>query len=228
MNFKYITMCELFKMPVKVSSFTSMAIALIFISFVGGVIADDPRKSTQKLIAMLGAEKIEPVRNDTPIYKNGFEQGRWKYESLDREIKCMALNIYFESRDQTLHGQIAVGLVTINRVLSSRHPNSICEVVWQKRKNKKGRYVAQFSWTLDGKSDRPLEFESWVSSLRAAETLLAEGSLFNVFDFTRGSTHYHASYVDPFWSKKLTRTITVGDHLFYNPSPVAKQSLNKL
>jgi len=228
MNFKYITMRELFKMPAKVPSFTSMAITLIFISFVSGVIADVQRSPTQRLIAMLDTKKVEPVRNDTTIYNDGFDQGRWKYESLDHEINCMALNIYFESRDQTLHGQIAVGLVTINRVLSSKHPNSICKVVWQKRKNKKGRYVAQFSWTLDGKSDRPLEFESWVSSLRAAETLLHEGSLFNVFDFTRGSTHYHAFYVDPFWSKKLTRTITVGDHLFYNPSPVAKQSLNKL
>ena len=42
------------------------------------------------------------------------------------EVKCLAQNIYFEARDQTTKGQIAVALVTINRVESKRFPNSIC------------------------------------------------------------------------------------------------------
>ena len=43
----------------------------------------------------------------------------------------MAKNIYYEARDQTTKGQIAVALVTINRVKSRRFPNSICKVVKQ-------------------------------------------------------------------------------------------------
>ena len=43
----------------------------------------------------------------------------------EKEVKCLAKNIYFEARDQKVKGQIAVALVTINRVNSKRFPNSI-------------------------------------------------------------------------------------------------------
>ena len=89
-----------------------------------------------------------------------FDQSKWEYELLSNEINCLALNLYFEARDQDKEGQIAVGLVTINRVLSKHYPNSICDVVWQQNKNKKGNLIAQFSWTLDGMHDSPLEIES--------------------------------------------------------------------
>ena len=159
---------------------------------------------------------------------NPFDQTRWTYISLADEINCMALNLYFEARGQSTEGQIAVGLVTINRVLSKKYPNSICDVVWQQNKNRKGKLVAQFSWTLDGLHDNPQESKAWEESKMIAESMLAEGSLFNMSDLTNGSTHYHAYYVTPFWSKHLTLTIVVGDHLFYTNSPVVKVSSSKL
>lgn len=162
------------------------------------------------------------------VYGQDFDQSNWEYESLEDEIQCMALNIYFEARGEDRKGQLAVGLVTINRVLSKKYPNSVCDVVWQQNKNKKGKLIAQFSWTLDGLHDTPLEMESWEESKRLAEGLLAEGTLFNLVDFTYGSTHYHANYVDPAWSKTLTKTIVVGDHLFYTYKPVAKLPENRL
>ena len=42
---------------------------------------------------------------------------------------CLAKNIYFEARNQSTAGQIAVSHVVMNRVKSSRYPNTICEVV---------------------------------------------------------------------------------------------------
>ena len=152
-----------------------------------------------------------------------FNQDRWNFANLDAETNCMALNLYFEARGQGTKGQLAVGLVTINRVLSKRYPNSICKVVWQKNKNKNGHMVAQFSWTLDGQPFKPLNLQAWYYSVNLAESLLDEGSLFNIADFTKGSTHYHANYVDPYWNNHLTPTIIVGDHLFYSNSPVAKR-----
>ena len=164
----------------------------------------------------------QTITHDVAVYTdNPFDETRWTYINLDDEINCMALNIYFEARNQSTHGQLAVGLVTINIVLSKRYPDSVCDVVWQKRKNKKGKLVAQFSWTLDGLADVPLDTKSWTQSKRMAESLLAEGQLHNIADFTHGATHYHADYVDPFWNDSLTHTITVGDHLFYNTMPVA-------
>ena len=49
--------------------------------------------------------------------------------STKQDTTCLALNIYFEARDQTVKGQMAVALVTINRVTSKRFPNTICKVV---------------------------------------------------------------------------------------------------
>ena len=46
-------------------------------------------------------------------------------------MMCLALNIYFEARNQPLSGQIAVTQVVLNRVADSRYPNKVCDVVYQ-------------------------------------------------------------------------------------------------
>ena len=53
---------------------------------------------------------------------------------------CMALNVYFEARDQPLVGQIAVAETVLNRVHSTLFPDTVCEVVYQ------GEY---YSWNPD-------------------------------------------------------------------------------
>lgn len=146
-----------------------------------------------------------------------FDDSMWKYKKLSRETECMAENIYFEARGQSIRGQLAVGLVIINRVISTKYPNSICGVVWQHKNYDSGRVIAQFSWTTDGYTNIPnKKSKAWITSKLVAESLLAGGSLFNIVDFTHDSTNYHADYVTPYWSKILHKTITVGDHLFYN------------
>ena len=63
--------------------------------------------------------------------------------------------------------------------------------MWQKRWSKRyGKWVAQFSWTLDGKSDRPIEDKAYEEAERVASALLAGG----IDDFTNGADHYHATY----------------------------------
>lgn len=134
------------------------------------------------------------------------------HKNYKKEVRCMARNLYFESRDQDLQGRIAVGLVTLNRVYSNNFPNSVCEVVWQKRWSKRyGRWVAQFSWTLDGKSDAPIENEAYDEAVRLSTALFAGG----IHDFTNGADHYHATYVNPSWAKKLTLVAKIDDHIFY-------------
>lgn len=148
------------------------------------------------------------------------EPTEWLNADLKDETHCLALNIYFEARNQIQDGKVAVGLVTINRVLSERYPNTVCGVVWQKRKHPRtGRWVAQFSWTWDGKKDRPwtnkIEQKKWQVSQHIANAMLAGHTLYNFYDITNGSTHYHADYVDPFWNKHYDHKVTIGDHLFY-------------
>ena len=44
-------------------------------------------------------------------------------------LACVALAVYFEARGEPVAGQLAVANVVMNRVESSRYPNTPCEVV---------------------------------------------------------------------------------------------------
>ena len=79
------------------------------------------------------------------------------------QVKCLAMNMYHEARDQGTAGQLAVSAVVLNRVNDKRFPNSICEVIKQgptkQSWKKNGLYYpirdrCQFSWYCDGKSDK--------------------------------------------------------------------------
>ena len=45
-----------------------------------------------------------------------------------QQVECLAQNIYFESGHESKKGQIAVGMVTMNRVKSGIFPNIICMI----------------------------------------------------------------------------------------------------
>ena len=149
---------------------------------------------------------------------NSFGQWIILREEFDEELLCMAKNIYFEAGNQPLSGKIAVGLVTINRTISSQFPNTICEVVYQSEyfTNSKGIDVpiigkCQFSWFCDGKSDNPTESYTWLQSIGVSEELLD----YSFIDLTEGALWYHADYVSPEWSNYLQKIVTIENHIFY-------------
>ena len=129
---------------------------------------------------------------------------------IEAALMCLALNVYFEARNDSMAGQYAVAQVVMNRVQSSKFPNDVCSVVKQSRKDG----TCQFSWYCDGKSDKPREAYAWAyAQMVAADTLIGQG--IDVTDMTQGATHYHANYVRPYWADKLEYTVTYGSHLFY-------------
>ena len=132
------------------------------------------------------------------------------------ELECLAKNIYFESRNQSHLGQLAVGQVTLNRVDDPRYPNTICEVVKQGHQNADGsmqRHRCQFSWYCDGLPDTPLNEEMWIQSYQMAYE--SAEYFYQGIDLTNGSTHYHTTNVNPHWAPSLTKTMRVDDHIFY-------------
>lgn len=142
-----------------------------------------------------------------------------------QETTCLAQNIYFEARDQNIKGQIAVALVTINRVKSKRFPNSICKVVKQAR-YRNGRLVkhkCHFSWFCDGLSDIPKDRIAWKVSLTIANAMLEHsgshisknGTKWKVNDFLHGATHYHRKDVNPYWNRSMLKVAEIGSHIFY-------------
>ena len=131
-------------------------------------------------------------------------------------VMCLALNLYFEARDQPVVGQLAVGFSTMNRVADARYPDTVCGVVKQAQYNAWDRdhpirNRCQYSWFCDGKSDVPTDDKAMLEA-----TILAANIVYGrVADISEGATHYHATYVKPYWADHMTVVYTIGDHIFY-------------
>lgn len=142
--------------------------------------------------------------------------GAMALEMSDEGLHCLALNSYFEARNQSPNGAIAVTQVVLNRVGDSRYPSTICEVVKQGKQWPSGamkRNQCQFSWYCDGLSDKPRDehawYDAWYRTITAIEMYKAG------YDLTYGSTHYHAKNVKPYWSTTIDYITTIDDHHFY-------------
>jgi len=111
--------------------------------------------------------------------------------------KCMVENVWHEARGEGMRGMHAVALVTMNRV--KRRNKTVCEVVYEPR---------QFSWTSSATGDM-------IDNIKAVRKAVANVMTNSVSDFTKGATHYHANYVNPYWADDMQRTVVVGKHIFY-------------
>lgn len=130
----------------------------------------------------------------------------------NKEIDCLTSNIYHESRNQILQGQVAVALVTMNRVKDKRWPNTVCEVISQGPLSKKGK-GCQFSWYCDKRVAKNRFKDK--QAYQIANTIAFVAYNYKFPDFTDGSTHYHADYVNPVWSKKIIKIAQIDNHIFY-------------
>jgi len=121
--------------------------------------------------------------------------------SLDAEMQCLAGTVYFESKGESLQGQLAVARVVLARVASSRFPNSICGVVFQR---------SQFSFVRGGKMP-PIRTgqRHWRNAVAIAKIAMNDGWESPV----EGALFFHARYVSPGW--RLTRLATIDNHIFY-------------
>jgi N-acetylmuramoyl-L-alanine amidase len=124
--------------------------------------------------------------------------------SDERDLNCLALNVYHESRNQPLEGQLAVAHVTLNRLDDPSFPSTICDVVFRSR---------HFSWTNDPakRSETPRETAAWETARRVAQIALADRD----GDPVQGSTYFHLAAVSPDWAASLQRVRQIGDHIFY-------------
>ena len=129
-----------------------------------------------------------------------------------QQVECLAQNIYFESAHESQKGQIAVGMVTMNRVKSGIFPNTICGVVKQKTQS-----ICQFSWICEGKFDVKslTHFNSLVYNNIRELAVYVYANHDKIEDPSRGALFYHADYVKPGW-KNMKYLTTIGHHKFYN------------
>lgn len=145
---------------------------------------------------------------------DGFEYSRRFLAELPEakggaEWQCLTEALYFEARGESVRGQFAVAEVILNRVRSSRFPDTVCGVVNQGTGQK---FRCQFTYTCDGLAETISEPRAWKRLGKIADLMLSGEAPGNL---TGSATHYHTNAVAPKWSRVFAPTATIGVHHFY-------------
>ena len=143
-------------------------------------------------------------RSDRPINATSLAalvKSHGSATELNAETRCLAGAVYFESKGESLSGQLAVARVVLARSKSGRFPSSICGVVYQ---------PSQFSFVRGGKMPRiDTGGSNWKNAVAISKIAL-DGSWKSPVE---GALFFHARYVSPGW--RLKRMGTIDNHIFY-------------
>ncbi len=127
--------------------------------------------------------------------KNGSQSsGNSNYTSSD--LYLLAKCIYAEARGESYTGQVAVGAVILNRVASSKFPNTISGVIYQK-----GAFTAVSDGQINLSPDR--------TAMNAAQDAM------NGWDPSYGCLYYYNPAVaTSSWIFSRKTVTTIGKHVF--------------
>lgn len=136
--------------------------------------------------------------------------------SIDaKQTLCLAQNIYHEARQESIRGQRGVAEVTLNRLNSGRFGDTVCEVVYAKKKVR-GVEVAQFSWVTDEPHvnlDNPIDRASFELASELALMALSSNAADPVY-MGGAMFYYNPNKVTPNWSRGMLEIAMIGNHRF--------------
>lgn len=165
------------------------------------------------------------------------------FKFTEKDVDCLARNIFYEAANEPEEGKVAVGLVTINRVRDGRFGKSICSVVDQRRvfvrtreverteTVQRGNFgkpeartvkqvvidsinVCQFSWRcVFVRAPKPTD-ERWQESRAIAERLMA-GEYDQYHGKYENALYFHATGLRPVWAGSMNYIARIGGHIFY-------------
>ena len=124
---------------------------------------------------------------------------------LDEQTNCLATAVYFESRGESVEGQLAVARVVMNRAASGRYPPDWCSVVKQ---------PWQFSFVNPHSGQLP-QPDTGSDAWRKAEAVAELAAANVVPSVDTDVLWYHATYVAPSWGRRLAMVQKIGAHIFY-------------
>jgi len=132
-------------------------------------------------------------------------------ELRERQLACLAKNIYHEAGSEPFEGKAAVAQVTINRANSGEFSGDICKVIYQKN-IVYAKVLCQFSWVCDRETTfKPVNKAAYAESEAVAKKVLLEGF---TLPSLKNALYFHGDYINPNWGKKPVAHI--GRHIFYN------------
>jgi spore germination cell wall hydrolase CwlJ-like protein len=127
-----------------------------------------------------------------------------------KQLDCLARNIYHEAGYEPFEGKVAVAQVTLNRAESGQFPSDICQVVYQKNIVYE-KVLCQFSWYCEQASlKKPMNGPVYIESMEVAKKVLLEGFR---LPSVKGALYFHGDYINPGWKRE--RVAKVGRHIFY-------------
>jgi spore germination cell wall hydrolase CwlJ-like protein len=131
-------------------------------------------------------------------------------EVRDKQLDCLAKNIYHEAKGEPFEGKVAVAQVTLNRAASGQFPSDICKVVYQKNVIYE-KVLCQFSWYCDqATAAKPKNTAAYKEcQIVARQVLLEEFRLPSL----NKALYFHATHINPGWKKE--KVATIGGHVFY-------------
>jgi spore germination cell wall hydrolase CwlJ-like protein len=131
-------------------------------------------------------------------------------EIRERQLACLAKNIYYEAGNQPFEGKVAVAQVTMNRTESGLYPSDICKTIYQKNIVYE-KVLCQFSWVCDRTvTTRALNKANFKESEEVAKKVLLEGFR---LPSLKNAMYFHADYINPGWKRE--RITKIGNHIFY-------------
>ena len=117
----------------------------------------------------------------------------------ERQLDCLAKNIYHEAAGEPFEGKVAVAQVTMNRAESGKFPSDVCAVVYQKNVFYE-KVICQFSWYCENGGKSPIRSTAmYDESYKVAKKVLLEDFR---LDIMKDALYYHADYVNPQWGKE--------------------------
>lgn len=161
----------------------------------------------------------------------------------DKDVECLARNIFYESGGESREGKIAVAQVTLNRAQDPRFGKTVCEVVsarttvvktkevekteivkvgyfgrpetvTRKEMVRQPVTICQFSWMCGSARKPKADNTAWIESQEIAQSI-ARGELQHERSIYRNAIYFHASGIRPAWAKSKPYLKRTGHHLFY-------------
>ena len=166
--------------------------------------------------AVLALTATPMMTNATEDRAFGFKIARAQQQQtkvLERQLACLARNVFYEANGEPMAGQMAVAQVTVNRARSGLFPKDLCAVVAQSTIVGSNTKVCQFSWYCDSDLNKARVIKPSESSYIAAKSVLVDGQRIAKIDENVMWFHAADIEVNPRWPHKVAAKI--GNHVFY-------------
>jgi N-acetylmuramoyl-L-alanine amidase len=143
--------------------------------------------------------KQERMEKNNPTERKTQKSVSNKLSISENDLDLLARIVRAEAQTEPFEGKVAVATVVLNRVESSKFPNSVKKVIYQR---------GQFQPVSNGQINKPADQESIKAVYAALSDMrnITQDSLF----------FYNPAIATSRWLDSRETTVVIGDHVFKN------------